>query len=71
MLQDTNRLAEAEPLMRRMVEIFLRVTRTTGYSHPHLHAAWNNHAGVLQAMGHSRNEILDTLRRMAPEFFGN
>ena len=34
LLQDTNRLSEAEPLMRRMVEIFLKFTATTGHPHP-------------------------------------
>ena len=71
LLYATNRLAEAEPLMRRHVEIFLKFTRTTGHPHPHLQAAVNNYAGLLQAMGRSRNEILATLREMAPEYFGN
>ena len=69
LLQATNRFAEAEPLMRRMVEIFLRFTRATGHPHPHLQAAANNYAGLLQAMGRSREEIMATLRRMAPELF--
>ena len=34
LLKGTNRLAEAEPLMRRAVQILLRFTRATG--HPHL-----------------------------------
>jgi len=32
LLQDTNRLGEAEPLMRRMVALFLDFTRLTSLS---------------------------------------
>ena len=38
LLQTTNRLAEAEPLMRRHWEIFLKFTRATGHPHPQLQA---------------------------------
>ena len=70
LLQATKRLGEAEPLMRRMVEIFVKFTRATGHPHPHLQAATNNYAGLLQAMGRSREEIMATLRGMDPELFG-
>ena len=70
LLQATNRLAEAEPLMRRMVEILLKFTRATGHPHPHLQAAVNNYAGLLQAMSKSQHEIIATLRELAPELFG-
>ena len=69
LLQDTNRLAEAEPLMRRTLQIFVKFTRATGHPHPHLQAAVNNYAGLLEAMGRSREDIMATLRRMAPELF--
>ncbi len=69
LLQATNRLAEAEPLMRRHLEIFLNFTRATKRPHPHLQTAVSNYAGLLQAMGRSREEVMATLRRMAPEFF--
>jgi hypothetical protein len=52
-----------------MLEIFLKFTRSTGHPHPHLQAAVNNYAGLLQAMGRSEREIRATLRRLAPEFF--
>lgn len=68
LLQDTNRLGEAEPLMRRHLEIFLKFTRSTGHPHPHLQAAFNNYAGLLDAQGRSREQILATLRDLAPEF---
>ncbi|MFH0953763.1 MAG: tetratricopeptide repeat protein [Verrucomicrobiota bacterium] len=69
LLKATNRHAEAEPLMRRHLEIFLKFTRVTGHPHPHLQAAANNYAWLLQAMGRSREEIMTTLRKMAPELF--
>ena len=52
LLQATNRLAEAEPLSRRHVEIFLLFTMRTGHEHPHLNAALRNYMGLLAAMGH-------------------
>lgn len=69
LLQATNRLVEAEPLMRRTVEIFLKFTRATGHPHPHLQAFASNYATLLHALGRSREEVMATLRRMAPELF--
>ena len=48
MLQDTNRPAEAESLMRRAVLIFERSERDTGHRYPHYEQALANLA-VLQA----------------------
>ena len=71
LLQATNRLVEAEPLMRRQVEIYLKFTRATGHPHFRLKAAMDSYAILLEAMGRSRDEILATLREMAPEFLIN
>jgi len=57
LLQDTNRHQEAEPLFRRAVEILLEFTRTTGHPHPNLQAAVENYASLLQALGHSPDEM--------------
>ena len=57
LLQDTHRLADAEPLMRRMLEIFLKFTVATGHQHPHLQLATGNYAGLLAQMGHTPPEI--------------
>ena len=65
-LQATNRLAEAEPLLRRALEILVRFTRATGYVHAHLESAAVNYAALLSDMGRSPEEIVATLRRMAP-----
>jgi len=57
LLQDTDRLDEAEPLMRRQLVIFLDCTRRTGHEHPHLQAAFGNYRYLLQEMGKSDTEI--------------
>ena len=69
-MQATNRLAEAEPLMRRHWEIFLKFTRATGHRHPHLKAVTGNYVGLLTAMGCTEDEALRKLRELAPELFG-
>ena len=51
LLQATNRLSEAEPLMRRVVLILLAFTRDTGHVHPHLRPAIRNYGALLEAMG--------------------
>ncbi|MBN1570681.1 MAG: tetratricopeptide repeat protein [Acidobacteria bacterium] len=71
LLQNMNRLEESEPLMRRTVEIFKKFTRLTGHPHPHIQDAIDNYAALLQSMGLNRDEIMATLRRMAPELFDN
>jgi hypothetical protein len=57
LLTTTNRLAEAEPLMRRVLIIFLDFTRRTGHEHPHLQMAVGNYRGLLRAMGKADAEI--------------
>ena len=67
--QAMNRLAEAEPMMKLGVEILLRFTCRTGHPHPHLESAVENYAGLLRQMGHSEDEVIDRLKRLAPEMF--
>ncbi|HKI18012.1 MAG TPA: tetratricopeptide repeat protein, partial [Isosphaeraceae bacterium] len=57
LLRATNRLAEAEPLLRRAVEILLKFTHATGHEHPHFEGATNNYTGLLAAMGLSNAQI--------------
>ena len=57
LLHATGRLAEAEPLMRRHLEIFLAFARDTGHSHPHLNSAFGNYAVQLRAMGLGEAEV--------------
>ncbi len=65
----TNRLKEAEPLMERVLVILLQFTRRTGHPHPHLEAAIDNYSNLLMQMGHSQNDVIDRLKRLAPELF--
>jgi hypothetical protein len=50
-------MAEAEPLMRRMLAIFIDFERKTGHPHPHRNSALRNYSGLLVAMGKSEAEI--------------
>jgi len=65
----TNRLQEAEPLMQRALVIFLEFTHRTGHPHPQLNTVINNYAALLKEMGHSEDEVLARLKRLAPEMF--
>ena len=62
MLQDTHRLAEAEPLMRRMVAIFHQFGVKTGHQHPNMQAALANYRGLLEAMKLSEDEIAERVK---------
>jgi len=55
--------------MRRQVEIFVKFSRATDRAYPKLEATINNYARLLDAMGHSQEQILADLRGQAPEFF--
>jgi hypothetical protein len=65
LLQATNRLVEAEPLMRRMVEIFIAFQRQ-GYQHPNLEAGVDNYITFLQEMGLAEPEIQAKLQALQP-----
>ena len=56
LLQDTNRLDEAEPLSRQVVEILLLFQMRIGHEHPHLSTAFENYMGLLDSMGHDEDE---------------
>ena len=58
LLQDTNRLAEAEPLMRRALEIFVV---SLGREHPNSRTAQANYIGLLQALGWTDKAIEEDL----------
>ncbi len=57
LLQATNRLAEAEPLMRRALLILLKFTRETGHLHPDLRVDLENYSGLLKKMSLGDEEI--------------
>jgi short subunit dehydrogenase-like uncharacterized protein len=58
LLQDTNRLAEAEPLMRRALAVFID---SLGPEHPNSYTVAENYVSLLQAMGKTEDEINDIL----------
>ncbi len=68
LLKDTNRLTEAEPLMRRALGIVLDFTRRTGYEHPHLRIVQGNYATILKGLGRSEADIDAELRNLRAEF---
>ncbi len=57
LLQDTNRLGEAEPLMRRALAIFCVLEAAIGRSHPLRETVQGNYAGLLADMGKDETEI--------------
>ena len=63
-----NRLAEAEPLMRRSVEILWQFTIDNGHQHRRLGAAMNNYGSLLLQMGSARDEVLARLNRIAKRY---
>ena len=65
LLKATNRLAEAEPLMRRVVEIFIAFGQQ-GFQHPNLEAGLGNYFSLLQALGLSESEIQAKLQSLLP-----
>jgi 3-hydroxyisobutyrate dehydrogenase-like beta-hydroxyacid dehydrogenase len=61
-------MMEAEPMMRRSLEILLNIARSTGHPHPMLRAAVNNYTQLLTAMGRSREEVVARLNELGPDF---
>jgi hypothetical protein len=69
LLRATNRLAEAEALMRRHLAIFLRFGRATGHQHPHLETAVDNYRILLLETGLTEDQVRARLHELAPDFF--
>ncbi len=61
LLQATNHLAEAGPLMRRTLEVFVKVTRATGHPHPDLESVLGNYHILLEEMGDTQAQVADKL----------
>ncbi|MDE2743599.1 MAG: hypothetical protein OXI58_18550 [Gemmatimonadota bacterium] len=51
LLQATHRSEDAEPLMRRALEILDTFRRQTGHEHPHFQQANENYQALQRAMG--------------------
>lgn len=66
-LVSSSRVAEAEPVMRRHVDIFLKLTHATGHSHPHLQSAIGNRASLLIKMILQEPEVRQRLNDLLTE----
>jgi hypothetical protein len=64
LLQDTNRLGEAEPLSRRAVQILIEFRRRTGHEHPNFRVGQANYVGLLEALGRTPDEIEQQLHEL-------
>jgi hypothetical protein len=60
-LKDTNRLWEAEPLMRRHLVIFLKFTSATAHLHPLLR---DNYLALLKEISLGDEQIAERLARV-------
>jgi hypothetical protein len=67
LLQDSNRLSEAEPLMRRNLAILIHFARLNGYPHPRLQSSRDSYVTLLQEMKVPKGEISAQLRAMEAE----
>ena len=65
LLQATHRLAEAEPLMRRGVEILLGFFVSTGHHHPNEALSISNYRILLEAMNYTPEQIDARLKEIA------
>ena len=61
LLKATNRLGEAEPLMRRRLEILVTFRRQTGYDDPKMLFAVENYRALLAELGRSPEQIDEEL----------
>jgi hypothetical protein len=64
LLKDTNRLDEAEPPLRRSVQIRIKFQRGTGYEHPRTRDCLANYRDLLQAMGKTPEQIERLLQEL-------
>jgi hypothetical protein len=62
LLYATDRLGEAEPLLRRGVAILAAFQRQTGHEHPGFQVGAGNYIVLLQALGRTQEQIEETLR---------
>ena len=66
LLQAANRLAEAEPLMRGVVEILVKFSVATGHPHPYLQAVLGNYFILLTEMGYEESTAFEMVQSLLP-----
>jgi len=64
LLEDTNRLGEAEPLMRRALALAVDFHRRTGHQDPSLNLRTENYRQLLATLGRSETEIDAAVRQV-------
>ena len=67
LLYVTNRLAEAEPLMRRALLILLKFSCVTGHEHPKLRKFFRNYWQLLEALSLDASQIEQRLTAVGQE----
>jgi hypothetical protein len=67
LLKATNRLTEADPLMRRAVKIYRRFRETTGHEHPHMQQVIRNYSALLSDMHIGPDEIQRRVQTLLEE----
>jgi hypothetical protein len=65
----TNRFREAESTMKRSIDILLDLLRKHDYLHPSLKEFTFSYAGMLQKLEWSNDQIINYLRKIAPELY--
>ncbi len=68
MLKATNRLAEAETFLRRVVEILLQFNAATGHEHPHFRSAIANYTSLLEQMGYNQAQVTGEIDKLGGPF---
>jgi tetratricopeptide (TPR) repeat protein len=71
LLKDVNRLNDAEPLLRRVVQIYVKFTRDTGNPHQRLQQAINSYGNLLTQMGRPQDQVLAQLSQVTGFSFGS
>ncbi len=61
-----NRLAEAEPLMRRGIEILVKFSAATGHQHPYLQTVLDNYFSILTEMGYEESNAIEKIKSLLP-----
>ena len=76
LLKATDRLGEAEPLMKRSLAIFLKFTHETGHLHPHLKDVFHDYFALLKEISLGDEEIRRRLDQVGidagfdPQYYG-
>ncbi|HSI64812.1 MAG TPA: hypothetical protein VLE43_16920, partial [Candidatus Saccharimonadia bacterium] len=71
LLISTDRLKDAEPLMRTAVEIAVKFRHSTGHEHPNFRLWLDNYRGLLEVMNLLPEKIEEKLRAVLDAVVGD